>query len=274
VINATGCNATVTTWCARVHMLQVLAGNPNEVAVDPSTNTIYVATDTKRGPNVVDVFNGATCNASDTDGCGQAPALLRVGRSGGAGIDLAINDRTNTLYVTTKPYADPTGDAVYVFNTATCDAQNTSGCRQTPASATVGDDPAGLAVDESSDTIYAVVHREGDYAASVAIINGATCNGADHSRCDQKSAIAPAGFGAINIAIDPATQLVYTTNLQDASVSVINGAACNGTHRAGCRTPSPEDAVGNYPFAITVDPAADTAYVVNQTNVSLVPLRP
>jgi DNA-binding beta-propeller fold protein YncE len=274
VLNATGCNATVTTRCARVHMLHVLDGNPTEVAVDPSTNTIYVATNVKRGPNLVDVFNGATCNASDTDGCGQAPALLRVGHTGGAGIDLAINDLTNTLYVTTNLYADPTGDAVYVFNTARCDAQNTSGCRQTPASDTVGDNPQGLAVDESSDTIYAAVHREGDYAASVAIINGATCNGKNHSGCDQKSALAPAGFGAIDIAIDPTTQLVYTTNLHDTSVSVINGATCNGTNRAGCRAPQTEDAVGNYPSAIAVDPGAGTAYVVNQTNVSLVPLRP
>jgi DNA-binding beta-propeller fold protein YncE len=274
VINATGCNATVTKRCARVHMLHVLAGHPSEIAVDPGTNTVYVATDTKRGPNVVAMFNGATCNANDPDGCGQAPALLRVGRSGGAGIDLAINDRTNTLYVTTNPYADPTGDAVYVFNTATCDAQKKSGCRQTPASATVGDDPAGLAIDESTDTIYAVVHREGDYAASVAIINGATCNGADHSGCDQKPALAPAEWGALEIAIDPATHLVYATNLQDASVSVINGAACNGTRHAGCRKPPSDDAVGNYPAAIAVDPGAGTAYVVNETNVSLVPLRP
>lgn len=104
-------------------------------------------------------------------------------------------------------------------------------------------------------------------------INGARCDGADHSGCDQKPAIAPAGFGALNIAINPATQLVYTTNLQAASVSVINGAACNASHRAGCRAPQAEDAVGNYPFGIAVDPAAGTAYVVNQTNVSLVPLR-
>ena len=105
-------------------------------------------------------------------------------------------------------------------------------------------------------------------------INGATCNGQHHSGCDQKPAIAPAGFGAINIGIDPATHLVYTTNLADASLSVINGASCNGTHHGGCRKSAAEDAVGNYPFAIAVDPGADTAYVVNNADVSLVPLRP
>jgi len=36
-----------------------------------------------------------------------------------------------------------------------------------------------------TDSIYAVVHAEGDYAASVAVINGATCNATNTSGCSQ-----------------------------------------------------------------------------------------
>ncbi len=102
------------------------------IAIDPATGTVYVATNTASGPNLISVFNGSTCNASETIGCSQTPAVLPVGDSGGAGIDLAINDRTNTLYITKNSYADPTGDAVYVINAANCDAQSTAGCEQTP----------------------------------------------------------------------------------------------------------------------------------------------
>jgi hypothetical protein len=55
---------------------------------------------------------------------------------------------------------------------------------------------------------------------------------------------------------------------------VINGASCNGTHHGGCRKSPEEDAVGNYRFAIAIDSGADSAYVVNNADTSLVPLRP
>ena len=64
--------------------LQVPAGNPDDIAVDSATDTIYVATITSSGPDLVSVFNGATCNATDTGGCGQTPATLAVGSSGDA----------------------------------------------------------------------------------------------------------------------------------------------------------------------------------------------
>jgi DNA-binding beta-propeller fold protein YncE len=278
VINAARCNASIRTTCAHPSTLHLSTGSPQQIAVDPATDTVYVAIGTAHGHNAIDVFNGASCDATTSTGCNQKPAELSVGDSGGglgkSSLYIAVNPNPNTLYATNVVWATQDADTVYVLNGATCDAADHAGCGQKPARITVGDDPRAPAIDPTTDTIYVPNHAAGDYAATVSVINGATCNGQDHSGCDQKSAIAPAGFGAINIAIDPATQLVYTTNLDETSVSVINGAACNGTHHAGCRTPPSEDAVGNYPFAITVDPDAGTAYVVNQTNVSLVPIRP
>jgi hypothetical protein len=51
-----------------------------------------------------------------------------------------------------------------------------------------------------------------------------------------------------------------------ASVTVINGATCNGTDTTGCAQAHPKAAVGNYPGNITVDPAISTAYISNGDN--------
>ncbi len=235
-----------------------------------------MTTITPIGPNLLSVFNGATCNATHTSGCSQTPAVLPVGYSDGvhgADLSLALNQQTNTLYATNVNYDNQTANTVYVINAATCDATNTTGCNQTPATVTVGQDPRGLAVDPATDTIYVVNHAQGDFAASVSVINGATCNGSDRSGCGQTPAVSPAGFGAISVAEDLTTQQVFTTNLQDTSVSLINGAKCNATNTTGCSKTPREDAVGNYPAFIAVDPSIGTAYVSNINNVSVVPIR-
>jgi len=64
-------------------------------------------------------------------------------------------------------------------------------------------------------------------------------------------------------AVDPATNLVYVTNFLDDTVSVINGATCNGTNTSGCgRTPATIPAGAN-PADLTVNPADHTVYAVD-----------
>ncbi|MGO8958220.1 MAG: YncE family protein [Streptosporangiaceae bacterium] len=169
------------------------------------------------------MFKGATCNATHRSGCSQTPAVLQLGQSAGGASDLyiALNQQTHTLHATNVDYATQTADSVYVINAAICDADDTIGCNQIPATVTVGDDPRGLTVDPATDTIYVVNHAAGDYAASVSVINGTTCNATDTKGCN--------------------------------------------------RTPA-EDAVGNYPYWIALDPAAGTAYVSSINNVSVIPL--
>ena len=48
----------------------------SSLAVDPATDTIYVGS---FDDNTVSVINGATCNGTDTSGCGQVPATVTVG---------------------------------------------------------------------------------------------------------------------------------------------------------------------------------------------------
>ena len=272
VINAATCNATDSAGCGTLATLHVPGGNPDGIAVDTATGTLYVATLTSSGPNLISVFNAATCNATNTTGCGQAPAVLSIGDSGGApfgsALTLATDQATNTVYATnvvtnTVPFG---GDSVYVINGATCDAANTTRCDQTPATINAGLNPWGIAVDQATDTIYTTNIADGEHPGTVSVINGATCNGTNHSGCGQTPATVAAGFGAISVAVDPATDTVYVANIQDTSVSVIKGATCNRSNTTGCGQIPAKVAVGNYPSAVAADPAAGTVYITNGDN--------
>ena len=270
VINARRCNATRTTGCSHLRTLQLSAGLPNELAVNPVTDTIYATVATAHRHDIVNVLNGATCNATTTTGCDQKPGELKLGESGGglgkSSLYLAVNPKTNTLYATNVIWAAQDAHTVYVLDGATCDAADHAGCGQKPAKITVGDDPRAPAVDPGTDTIYIPNHAEGDYAATVSVINGATCNAVRHSGCHQRPPATSVGFGAISLAVDRSSHSVYSANLHDGSVSVIDGATCNRHDHGGCRKPPVEDAVGNYPSALAVDPGAGTAYVANLDN--------
>ena len=77
------CNAAHPSGCTVIGTLQVTAGTPTAIAVNSATGTVYVGTATSGGANGVSVFNGATCNAATTTGCGQPPALMTVGATDG-----------------------------------------------------------------------------------------------------------------------------------------------------------------------------------------------
>ena len=149
VIDAKACNAGHASGCSHFKTLQVPGGNPDGLAINQATDTIYVATLTSSGPDIISVFNGATCNASQSKGCTQTPAVILIGRSGGCSscseLSLAVNQLTNTIYATnlvlnTNPFE---GQSVFVINGATCDAMNTSGCGKKPATITAGNNPGG-----------------------------------------------------------------------------------------------------------------------------------
>lgn len=105
------------------------------------------------------------------------------------------------------------------------------------------------------------------------MINGATCDATHRRGCHRRPPTTSVGFGAIDLTVDPPRHRVYTANLHDTSVSVIDGARCNGIHHGGCRRAPVKDAVGNYPSAIAADPGAGTVYVSDFDNtVSVLPL--
>jgi DNA-binding beta-propeller fold protein YncE len=278
VLDARTCNATRATGCAHLPALQVPGGHPDGLAVNTATGTLYVATITAHGPNLISVFNAATCNAGTTAGCGQAPAVLKAGPGGGgfSALSVAVDQATDTIYtadVVTRPGGPFRGHSVSVFNGATCNGTDHTGCGQTAATVSAGSNPLGIVVDEATDTIYTANIADGEHPGTVSVINGATCNGTDHTGCGQTPATVRAGFGAAAVAVDPAANMVYVANIEDTSVSVINGNTCNGTHHTGCHHTPPKNVVGNYPSTIATDPASGTAYISNGDNtVSVIPL--
>ncbi len=286
VVDDRTCNATNQAGCGTVSTLNVPDGNPVGLAVNPVTDTVYAATLTSNGgPNLISVFNGSTCNATTTSGCGQTPANAATGPDGGAPFasteSVAVNAATNTVYATSdvldaNPYI---GDSVYVINGTTCDAANPAGCTNPPATISVGSNPLfgdanpfGIAVDEATDTIYTANISNGEGPGTVSVINGAICNGHDPNGCGQTPATAPAGFGANGIDVDQLTNRIYATNIEDTSVTTINGHTCNSTNQTGCDDTQTQPVVGDYPSAISIDPLVDTAYVADSEGVSVIPL--
>jgi len=280
VLDERTCNATITSGCANAHTLQVPGGNAAAVAVDPVTDTLYVATNLASGPNgdsrpsTVSVFNGATCNATDSSGCAQTPHSATVGFSATA---LAVNAATDTIYVTNfdqknTPYG---GNTVSVIDGTTCNAATTTGCHKPPHTITVGPaftTPDGVAIDPATDTIYVADLQNGEGSGTVSVINGATCNATTTTGCGHTPLAVTVGFGPTGVAFDPANQTVAVTNVEDASVSVINAATCNATVTTGCHGPQPRFPVGRAPNVIAIDPAAQTIYTANLDNtLSIIP---
>jgi DNA-binding beta-propeller fold protein YncE len=136
VINAATCDATDAAGCSDVQTLSVPGGAAYDLVVDTLTDTLYVATLTTNGPDLLSVYNAATCDASDRTGCTQTPETVEVGSSGGGYLDsnlyIAVDQATNTIYATDYLPYNTDNDSVYVINGATCDANDTAGCGQVP----------------------------------------------------------------------------------------------------------------------------------------------
>ncbi len=279
VIDAKTCNAATTSGCRNLRTMRLPDGNGTAVAVNPSTDTIYLATSSGHGPDTVSVFNGATCNATDTSGCNQEPDSVRVGFGAGA---LAVDAATNTIYVANSATSNSVedslaGNTVSVIDGATCDAANTTGCAHAPRTVALGPiftTPDGVAVDQAADTIYVSDLQNGEGPGIVSVIDGATCNATISTGCGQTPATVRAGFGPAGIAYDGAARRVVVANLEDTSISVIDAAACNAIVRRGCSRTPPKIAVGRVPSAVAIDPTTGTIYTSNNgdNTVSVVPI--
>ena len=260
VINATTCNAAHAQGCRqRVHSVSLPAGaSPQGIAINTVTGTIYVA---NIGGNTISVINARTCNAVDFSGCGQTPASVK---DPGGPIALAVDQATDTVYVANiGDNFSGTSHTVSVINGATCNGHRHSGCGQAPRTVRVGAGPDGVAVDQTTDTIYVVNNGPANNGDTASVINGATCNGARHSGCGQSPPSVRVGHGPFWIAVDQAAHTAYTANNTDSTVSVINTATCNARRHSGCDQRTSAVPVGFRPWALTIDRALHTVFVIN-----------
>ena len=134
VIDTRHCNAAHISRCQGSWPTVSVGNLPSSIAVDASTDTVYV---TNMGDNTVSVVNGATCNAMNPSGCGQAPRTVPVG-PGPLGI--FVDDANHTVYV-----ADQNGgnsSTVSMIDSATCNAGTVSTCpTAAPPTVNVGSPP-------------------------------------------------------------------------------------------------------------------------------------
>jgi YVTN family beta-propeller protein len=255
VINGATCNASDITGCNKARPAAQVGRSPAGVAVNSATDTVYVA---NSGSDTVSVINGATCNGTVTSGCGHQPPRIHLGVSP---LAVAVDQATDTIY-TLNPGSPGT---VSVIDGATCNATVTTGCRRTPPMVTHGNDnltggEEGLAVNQVTDSIYVV--NTGD--DTVSVINGATCNATVTSGCGQTPVHVNVGRQLKGFATaDPATDLIYVTNNLDDTVSVINGATCNGTVTTGCNQNPPTIPAGGNPAGLVLNPGNHTVYVAD-----------
>jgi DNA-binding beta-propeller fold protein YncE len=253
VINTATCNSATTTGCGTKAPTIPIGTGASIPTLNPTTQTLYVAFG-KTGSSIA-AINAGTCNAQTTSGCGTAHGVVNVG----AGTNqLAVSTATNTIYAPAAG-ANSSGNTVAVINGATCDATDLSGCGQPAATVRVGAGPDGVAVNDFTHTIYVANNADGDAPGTVAVINGASCNGVTTTGCAPIATVA-VGRAPSLAAIDTTTDRVYVSNYVSATVSIFDGSTCNAAKTTGCSRPAAAQAVGSEPFGLALDDATNTVY--------------
>jgi DNA-binding beta-propeller fold protein YncE len=253
VYNGTTCHAGRISGCAPVGVIPFPHSQANLGVLDPTTHTLYAA---DPFGNTVTAIDTSACNAFNTLGCYNPFPTLTIGPQPGSPV---LNPITHTLYT---PYGNKF-NKVAVDDASTCNAQNSTGCGQTAGVATVAPFNFVLGLSIKTDTIYApsLTHN------SVTVIDGATCNAADHTGCAQPAATVKVGQFPFPITVDDATGTVYVANTGNGdlpgTLSVINEATCNGANTSGCSGPFPTVAIGRSPLYAIADEATHTIYVAD-----------
>jgi len=145
------------------------------------------------------------------------------------------------------------------MNTSLCNASNTSGCNQSWPTIPLGNAPRFIGINKITNTIY-VSNRDDN---TLSVIDGATCNSSNTSGCSQSQPTTAVGNVPQQIVVDETNNTIYVVNQNDGTVSVINGAHCNGTDTSGCNQSWPTVTVGKSPQALGLNPNNHTVYVTN-----------
>jgi DNA-binding beta-propeller fold protein YncE len=259
VLNAARCNTTRHRGCSAARRNAARPAGQFALTADPMTNTLY-SSDLLQDASGhfgddISVINGARCKTSASSSCGATRPRLTV-PGGAAGS--AENLKTHTLYV-----VDHSKRAVSVFDAASCNAAEAAGCSQTATQIHLGAIPLAVAVNQATDTIYAL---EPGRPSTVSVIDGARCNAAVRGGCGRVPPTVAVGNAANfeGLAVDEATDTVYVDNTGDDTVSVIDGTFCNAAVTSGCGQRPTTVRVGDQNFgSVAVDQTRNLIYVTN-----------
>ena len=234
VIDAAACNEQQLGGCNQTWPTVGIGTNPFRVAVNKTTNTVYVA----NFNGTLSVINGATCNASVQSSCNQAPATATVGARPN---DLVVDELSNTIYV-----ANRNSNTVSVVDGRHCQGSDTSGCSQAWFTFTVGQAPQALAFNPNNQTLYVGIDS-GDY---ISVVSALHCNNHNTTDCSAKANV-PVDDSPIAIGVLLDKNTIYVANRDSMSVSIFDGSMCNASNVAGCPTSmAPSVSIAAFPAAL------------------------
>jgi DNA-binding beta-propeller fold protein YncE len=222
LIDGSACSATRPACKGQPFATVTTGGSAGGVKLDPSTHTVYVVNNghvnqaTLPGGNTVSVINGGTCVPSDPAGCKPLAAV----RVGAAPTDLAIDPRTDTLYVTnTYDHTTQPDGTVSVVDGRNCNATDTAGCKQLrPPQVTVQSDPNEAWFDPATGLTW-ITNQKSD---SVSVIDSRRCSAAAIARCQAlKPPTMSAGKSPSDVLADPQTGTVYVVDQGTGTVTLL-----------------------------------------------------
>jgi DNA-binding beta-propeller fold protein YncE len=205
VMDASTCNAEVTSGCGQTPATVTVGLNSFTIDVSPRTDTVYAAVlGSNFLNNTIWVVNGASCNAGDHSGC--ASAVVAKANVGPGPFSVVADDSAHTVYAAINADGQAPG-TVSVINEATCNGSKTTGCASTKPTVTVGRSPVGLALDPSANRLYVA-----DYShAAVSIIDTSRCNAGHLSGCGQPAREQNVGSQPGFVFVNPKEKTVYVT---------------------------------------------------------------
>ena len=238
-----------------------LTGSPGAPAIDPATGTLYVPIQcpqaycpTSAPGRAIDVISTAKCNVIDRSDC----RVLATAPADGP-LAVAVDQGTDTLYTANA------GGTVSVIDGATCNASDTSGCGKDLATFKLGGFLVDDVVNPLTNTLYVA-----NLNSSVIMVGLAHCNAQVTSGCGHGIAVVKDAQGPAALDIDLSSDTVYAANNGTGdnsgngdTVSVIDGAACNGANASGCGLVPKTVIVGSGHQWLAVDQANGNVYVAN-----------
>ena len=252
VINGATCNGAQHSGCAQTPPTVTVGAGPDAVAVDPATDTVYVANNGSNNQgNTVSVINGATCN-------GISAFRLRAGPAIDQGRARAVLDRRRSGHSHRLHRQQHRLDRLgHQHRHLQRPAE--LGLRPATPAVPVGTHPWAVTVDQALHTVFVINNLDDTLSA----VNSLTCDAADMSGCGARPPASQVGEGPQAVLTDPATGTVYVANFVDSTVSVVNPAGCSASNTAGCRDEAPTAAVGADPARDRRRPGRRTVYVAN-----------
>ncbi len=284
------------TGIAQVVTATLPAGvQPFGVAVNATTNTIYVANEcgsdpTCSSPGTVTVINGANNNTA-TVTAGDVPYTVAVNpatnyiyvtnvcgnditcvSAGTVTVINGSNNNTTTVNVGYFPYAiavNPATNMIYVANycgtDATCSSPGTvtviNGATNETATVTVGYFPEDVEVNSVTNQIYVVNNCGNDgtcsSAGTVTDIDGTSLN----------TSTVNVEFSPYYAAVNSVTNQIYVTN------NCGNDSTCSSpgtvTDINGSNNTTSTVNVGDFPYSIAVNATTNNIFVVNSCGTDL-----